>query len=128
MVYELSKRSKSVLSSVHPELQRVINKAIRITKIDFGIPSTGGKRTTEEQYKLYKDGKSNCDGFTVRSMHQTGNAIDVYAYVDGKASWDDDNLTMVAAAILQSASQLGVKLEWGGLWSNFKDYPHFQLK
>ena len=73
-------------------------------------------------------GLSKCDGYEKISSHQTGEALDVYAYVDGNASWEEHHLAMVATAMLQSASQLGVGLEWGGLWKSFIDMPHFQLK
>ena len=33
----------------------------------------------------------------------------------------------VAAAMLQASSELGIPLEWGGLWKGFCDRPHFQL-
>ena len=66
-------------------------------------------------------------GSLTRAYHQTGNAVDVYAYVDGKASWDHEHLASVAAAMLQASSELGIPLEWGGLWKGFCDRPHFQL-
>jgi len=55
-------------------------------------------------------------------------ALDVYAYVDGAASWRPQHLATVAAAMLQAANELGVRLEWGGLWRSFVDMPHFQIK
>ena len=101
--------------------------AIQITKIDIGIPSTCGFRTAEKQNELFTDGKSKADGYNKKSYHQTGKALDFYAYVDGRASWEPHHLTYVATAFLQSASILGYKLEWGGLW-NYLDMPHVQIK
>ena len=46
--------------------------------------------------------------------------MDFYAYINGAASWEHEHLAMVATAILQAASILGVKLNWGGLWSSTK--------
>lgn len=126
MKFHLSKRSQRHLAGVSPDLVAVITRALEISKIDFGIPVSGGVRTAEQQLALYNAGKSKADGYSKRSIHQTGDAFDVFAYVDGKASWDEDHLTHVAAAILQAASELGVKLQWGGFWKGFVDMPHFQ--
>jgi len=115
------------MSGVTPELIEIANLAIKITKIDFGIPQFGGIRSTSEQAKLYADGKSKADGTTHLSNHQSGNALDFYAYVDGKASWDELHLAMVATSFLQAASILGYKLGWGGLFKSFKDFPHVEL-
>jgi len=115
------------MEGINPLCIKVLNRAIQITKIDFGVPSDGGVRTAERQHELFLDKKSKCDGYDKKSQHQSGNAFDVYAYVDGKASWDMEHLSMVANAVLQAASELGVPLTWGGLWVNFVDAPHFQL-
>lgn len=127
-MYKYSKRSLAVISTVHEDLQRVAHRAIQICPIDLGIPGTGGKRLPEVQHALFLDGKSKCDGYNKKSYHQTGNALDFYAYVDGKASWKKEHLAIIACAFLQAACELGIELEWGGLWKSFKDYPHVQLK
>lgn len=127
-VFKFSRSSLNRLSTVNGDLQKIAMRAIEITSIDFGIPRHGGLRTAEEQRILCDEGKSLCDGYDKLSYHQTGNALDFYAYVDGRASWDTEHLAMVAAAFLQSASELGIILEWGGLWKNFVDMPHVQLK
>jgi len=77
---------------------------------------------------LYTSGKSKCDGRTNKSYHQTGKAIDVYGYVDGKASWEALHLTKIATAMLQASAQLGYELKWGGLWKSWQDMPHFELR
>lgn len=127
-MFTFSAKSLERLSTVNPRLQGVARRALTISKIDFGIPSGGGYRTVEEQQELYNNGKSQLDGINKKSKHQTRNALDVYAYVDGEASWDVNHLTHIAAAFLQAASELGVKLTWGGFWRSFVDGPHFQLE
>ena len=116
------------MEGVDPRLIRIAEEAIQITKIDFGIPHTGGLRTAEQQKILYDDGKSGCNGFTRKSKHQSGLALDFYAYVDGKASWDKYHLTHIAGAMLQSACKLGYKVSWGGFWTNFVDMPHIEIR
>lgn len=126
-MFSLGKKSIENLIGVDDELIGVIELAIEITKVDFGIPSTGGYRVEAEQAKLFTAGLSKCDGRVNRSKHQTGRAADVFAYVDGKASYNTEHLAMVAAAMLQAASQLGIKLKWGGHFKSFSDMPHFEL-
>ena len=125
-MFKLSKSSKENMEGVHPLLIAVAERAIQITKVDFGVPRTGGLRSAELQHVLYKEGSSKCDGYKNKSYHQTGRALDFYAYDKG-ATWDDFKLAMVATAFLQAASELGVKLKWGGNFKSFKDFPHVEL-
>lgn len=128
MGFQLSNNSMMNLEGVDSRLIDIADVAIKLSPIDFGIPSTGGLRTTEDQAKLFEDGVSKADGVNNKSYHQTGKALDVYAYVDGKASWDKLHLATIAAAMLQASSQLGYELKWGGLWKSWQDYPHFEIK
>jgi len=127
-MYKLSRRSMLRLQGVDERLVKVIDLALSISNIDFGIPADGGLRTAERQKELFDKKLSKCDGYAKESYHQTGKAFDVYAYVDGKASWNRHHLTQVAAAILQASAMLGHNVEWGGLWKGFTDMPHFQIK
>ena len=126
-MFRLSKNSINNRDGVDPRLIEISDRAIQISIIDFGIPSSGGLRTTEDQAALFAKGVSKADGRHNKSYHQTGRALDVYAYVDGKASWGKLHLALCAAAMLQASAELGYKLEWGGLWTGFQDMPHFQL-
>lgn len=123
--FKFSITSISRRSEIDFRLIEISDLALSISTVDFGIPRYGGKRTSEEQNLLCRNGSSECDGYIKKSPHQGGTALDVYAYVDGKASWDKLHLALVACAMLQASSQLGYKLEWGGAWG--WDMPHFQL-
>jgi len=113
---------------VNKKLREIAHRALELSPIDFGIPQYGGMRSAEEQNHLFHRGKSKCDGYRLKSNHQTGNALDVFAYVNGQASWEREHLAVIACAMLQAANELGHKLEWGGLWKSFVDMPHFELK
>lgn len=128
MTFKLSKTSTNNLSGVDYRIIKILELALTISVIDFGIPKHGGYRTKITQKKLFDKGLSKCDGVKIKSKHQLSMAFDVFAYVDGKASWDRYHLTQVATAILQASSILGYSLEWGGLWKKFTDMPHFELK
>lgn len=136
--YALGSSSKRNMEGVDMRLKEIAHLAITLTVIDFGIPSTGGKRTAEVQNGLFVEDKSDCDGYDKISEHQLGNALDFYAYAHGKASWEPHYLAIIGCAFLQAASILGYKLEWGGLWQRRTpkyingipygwDMPHTQL-
>lgn len=126
-MWVLSKRSLKNREGIDSRLIEISDKALEISPIDFGHPKYAGMRTAEEQMSLFICDKSKCDGTHKKSYHQTGKALDFYAYVDGKASWSVYDLTKVAAAFLQAASELGYKLQWGGHFKGFFDGPHVQL-
>ena len=127
-MYKLSKRSYKRLNGVDAILIAILTEAIKESPYDFGIPRTGGLRTAELQNELYKKGKSQLDGYKKKSYHQTGKAFDIFAYVDGKASWDRGQLTAIARHIQKVAKEeFDVELTWGGDWKGFVDMPHFQI-
>lgn len=119
------------LSGVNDQLKQLMIDSIKDSPIDFGIPNDGGLRSSEKQYELYKRGKSLLDGNIKKSKHQTGEAVDIYAYVNGKASWDDVHLAMVAGVVLSKAKERGLQVRWGGEFGskdfNGWDKPHFEL-
>lgn len=133
-MFKLSNNSKNNRRDVDPRLIKISDLAITFTMIDFGHGSTAGKRTAEQQYELYSQGKSKADGYKKSSKHQSGRALDFYAFVDGRASWQRKHLAMVATALLQAANILGYKIKWGGLWRSKGsklygwDMPHIQLE
>lgn len=132
-MYELSERSKNNRAGIDSRLIEISDLAITITLVDFGHGNFAGKRTPDIQNLLFMNRKSKADGYDKLSEHQSGMALDFYAYVDGKASWDPKHLAMVAAAFLQAAMILGYRIKWGGLWKKKTpsiygwDMPHVQI-
>ena len=138
MGFQFSKSSKDRMGGVHPDLISTFNEAIKYSPVDFGVPEFGGKRTQGEQYQLFLKGLSKCDGTKNKSKHQSGMALDFYAYV-GKATWDKNCLSIVAGAIMTNHAKLKKEgkvskdydLVWGGTFGsdNFNgwDMPHFEL-
>ena len=55
-MFNLSTNSINNLAGVDGRLIDIADLAIKLTNIDFGIPSTGGLRTAEVQAKLFEDG------------------------------------------------------------------------
>ncbi len=121
MTFSLSQKSKDRLSGVHPDLIKVVNRAIEITTCDFAVIE--GVRSKARQEQLVKAGASQ----TMKSRHLTGHAVDLGAYVNGSVRWDWPLYNQLADAMKKAAAELKVPLEWGGDWTTLKDGPHFQL-
>ena len=121
MMYKFSSRSYSNLVGVRPELVAVATRALAISDVDFMV--TEGLRSEDRQRVLVASGASK----TMKSRHLTGHAIDLAAWVDGGIRWDWPLYAQIELAMKQAAADLGVKIEWGGDWTSFRDGPHFQL-
>lgn len=119
--YKLSDRSIARLRGVHPDLVRVVQRAIAITPVDFAVSE--GIRTERRQRELVAAGASR----TMRSRHLTGHAVDLVAIVAGSARWDWPLYHKLADSMKAAAAELRIPIEWGGDWRTFKDGPHFQL-
>jgi peptidoglycan L-alanyl-D-glutamate endopeptidase CwlK len=110
MAYVLSERSARTLEGVKPQLADVVRRAIEITNIDFGVIE--GLRTEERQKELVAKGASQ----TMKSKHITGDAVDLMAYIGGRASWELNLYDDIADAMKQAAIELGVSICWGAAW------------
>ena len=120
--YKLSEKSLDRLKGLHPDIVKVVKRAIEITGSDFSVGE--GLRTITRQKELFKQGATK----TMNSRHLTGHAVDLFALdEDGKVTWDWKYYHPLAAAVKQAAEDVGVSIEWGGDWPKFKDGPHYQL-
>mgnify|MGYP000865302642 CR=1 FL=1 len=120
-MFNLSKRSLGRLEGVHPDLVKVVKRAIEITAIDFAVLE--GLRTLETQKEYLKKGATT----TLRSRHLTGHAVDLGAYIGGSIRWEWPLYDKLSEAVLTASKELDVAVEWGGNWKSFRDGPHFQL-
>lgn len=121
MSFKLSQKSLSKLEGLHPDLVKVVKRAIELTDCDFTVIE--GLRTKQRQAQLLKEKKTT----TMNSRHLTGHAVDLAAWVDGTVSWDWKHYYKIAEAVKHAAQELEVSIEWGGDWKKLKDGPHFQL-
>lgn len=143
-MYKFGHTSSKRLETANDPLPELFRKALERSPIDFGIAR--GKATAEEQFELFKKGRKYIDGewviidsgdvvtfrdgYKKKSNHQSGNAVDVYAYVNGRASWDKIHLSIIAGVVLATAAEMGIKIKWGGTFGSkvYKgwDMPHFE--
>jgi peptidoglycan L-alanyl-D-glutamate endopeptidase CwlK len=106
---------------VHPDLVRVVKRAISISDIDFTVIE--GLRTPTRQKELFAKGATK----TMRSRHIHGFAVDIAPYVAGSIRWDWPLFDKIEEAMKKAAKLENVQITWGGDWKSFKDGPHWEL-
>ncbi len=118
-----SKRSLDNLKGIHPDLRRVVDRALQDSPLDFVVIE--GLRTKERQRELVAAGKSR----TMNSRHLTGHAVDLLPInpKTGKGEFEWGLYNVLGPAVEKAAIAEGVPLVWGGRWTSFKDGPHFEL-
>lgn len=111
------------LNEAHPDLQRVMNEAIK--HIDFSIIE--GYRGRAEQEAARKSGASRA-GFG-QSPHnfKPALAIDFIPY-PFKGWHVTKDFNAVGEVIEREAAKLGIAVTWGKRFKGLVDYPHFELK
>ena len=121
MTYTLSQKSLDRLKGVHPDLVKVVKRAIELTEQDFVVLE--GLRTLERQRYLLKKGATK----TLKSRHMVGKAVDLVPVVDGRISWDWKYYWPIVEAMSKAAEELEAPIEHGAHWKKFPDAPHHQL-
>jgi peptidoglycan L-alanyl-D-glutamate endopeptidase CwlK len=157
-MYSLSTNSMSKLATCERDIQTVIQEAIKCSDVDFGV--SHGHRTPEEQFNLFQIGRKEvngkwiiadkstvvtyCDGYEKKSKHNysPSKAVDIYAYVKGKAVWDREHLLYLCGIItgvanrLHKSGRITHRLVNGGNWNKdgelitdhtFIDLPHYEI-
>ena len=119
--FRFSQRSLKNLEGVHPDLVKVVHRALQLSAVDFVI--TEGLRSPERQKQLVQAGASR----TLNSRHLSGHAVDVVAWVNGEVRWDWPLYSKISAAFKQASKELSVPITWGGDWPKLRDGPHFEL-
>jgi peptidoglycan L-alanyl-D-glutamate endopeptidase CwlK len=116
----LGKRSTDNLKGIHPDLVRVVKRALELSPVDFTVIE--GLRTKERQAELLEQGFTR----TMNSRHIIGQAVDI---VPLPVDWKNPKpFGLVAEAMKKAADELGVKITWGGDWKSFVDLPHYQIE
>lgn len=123
MTYQLGARSLAELEGVHTNQVAVVKTAITLTAQDFSV--FDGLRTVAEQTEYVRTGVSK----TMNSKHLPqpdgwGYAVDLVPYINGKLRWEMRPILIIAEAVHEAATNLGVPLRWGAVW----DTPFLDLE
>lgn len=131
---KFSKESIEQLDTCQPDLQILFIEVIK----HWDCKVIYGYRNKEEQDKAFAEGKSQKQ--YPHSAHNLlpSNAVDAVPY---PINWETKNPKDLArwyafaGFVLGVASQMGIKIKWGGDWDsdkdfkdqNFNDLVHFEL-
>ena len=122
MTRKWSNRSLGNLKGIHPDLRRVMDRALQESPLDFIVIE--GLRSEARQREMVAKGASR----TMNSRHITGHAVDLLPIgPNGRAAFDWPLYHQLAPAVKKAAEAEGVQIVWGGDWTSFKDGPHFEL-
>ena len=136
-MYKLSKRSLNNLNGVHPDLVKVVKRALEISNIDFTVIE--GLRTIEKQKEYVAKGVSK----TMKSYHLKqkdgyGHAVDIYPYYNGSVQVNAplSEFKKIANAMMKAGNEYDVIITWGADWDkdgnikehSFIDSPHYQIE
>ena len=152
MTFNLSQKSLDKLVGVDERLQRVVKRAIQLSKQDFMVLE--GVRTRQQCMVNYGKGRTiaQCVAKGVPAQYANPNAAKVTwlnnpfasKHCDGKAvdlvpypvDWGDlKKFDAIAQAMLQASKELGIAIRWGADWDGDgkprergeSDSPHFEI-
>lgn len=142
---KFSTKSLEKLYTCHRDLQEICFEVIK--NFDFSV--LHGHRTAEEQFELFKQGRTNIfnkwviinkkkvvtykDGYKLKSKHNEipSLAIDILPFpIDFKDIARFEHLAYLmksTADFLYNEGKINNNIVWGGDWK-MKDYPHFEIK
>lgn len=121
MTRRYSNRSLKNLKGIHPDLRRVIDRALQESPFDFIVIE--GLRSEQRQRELVASGASQ----TMNSRHLTGHAVDLLPIGPNGAEFAWPLYNKLGPSVERAAEAEGVAITWGGRWKRFKDGPHFEL-
>lgn len=143
MAYTLGATSRSRLKGVHPDLVRVVERAIQISTVDFSVLE--GVRTPARQRALYAQGRTKPGPkvtWTLTSNHFVnattgfGHAVDLVPHpVDWEGPDKFPKFDAISRAMFAASQDLGIPIRWGADWDRDgkprergeTDSPHFEL-
>ena len=131
MSYHYSKTSKERLQTCHHLLIDLFEDAIEIVDIKIVC----GSRNEQEQTAVFESGTSKVEWPDSYHNHVIVPAIgdprpESFAVdaIPCPVDWDNLYPFYHLAGIIKGMAKLrGIKIEWGGDWKTFKDFPHYQL-
>jgi peptidoglycan L-alanyl-D-glutamate endopeptidase CwlK len=118
--FKFGAKSEERLQGVHPDLVKVVRRALELSKVDFSVSEE--LRTYARQKELFEAGKSK----TMNSRHLSGHAVDLYPVSKAGADWTPEDFVEVVDAMRRASKALGIPLTHGADWG--WDHPHHELQ
>ena len=127
-------RSSAALATCHDDLQHVLDRALRMSPLDFVVLC--GERKEAEQSEYFRTGRSKKRYPDSLHNNHPSNAVDVAPWINHTIDWEDQGTFYILAGVILAAAELeGVAMRWGGDWdrdgatrdNTFQDLGHFEL-
>lgn len=125
MAYSMPCRDLNSLNPLAKQACELFIQECKKQGLTIGVCET--LRTAEYQNSLYQKGRTkpgsivtNCDGYKVKSEHQSGMAFDFFQNIKGK-EWDKSFYDKACPI----AKKMG--LDCGYYWKGFVDNPHITV-
>ena len=121
---QLGQRSKDRLLQVHPDMVRVVERAIVLVPPDHDFTVICGHRNEADQNKAFKEKRTQLRWPKSKHNQLPSRAVDLAPY---PIDWNDEKrFIWLATYMYRAAAHENVWIRWGGHWT-FKDMPHFEL-
>lgn len=118
---KFSASSQEKLNTCHSDLNRLFSEVVKY--MDCTILE--GERSQEKQDKAFSEGKSQAQYPNSNHNTKPSNAVDVVPY---PVDWNNiERFYEFAGFVKGVASQMGIKIKWGGDFKSFFDGPHFEV-
>ena len=123
-------RSKKRLATCDDRLQDLFKEVVK----HFDCSVIQGHRGKADQNKAFDEGRSKLRYPDGKHNASPSKAVDVAPY---PIDWSDrDRFHYFGGFVLGIASQMGLKIRWGGDWdrdtqvkdNKFDDLPHFEIR
>jgi len=122
-------RSERSLAFVHPDLVAIIRETEQLPQAFIVVE--GIRTVAQEQHNVDTGHSTTMHSRHLPNAEGLSCAVDVAAIIGGKVSFtpgqEAEVFGAIAAQVKAAAEELGIPVEWGGDWRNFKDWGHFQL-
>ena len=115
------------LKECHPDLQRLFNEVAKLR--EFAVIC--GYRDKDAQNQAYNQGRSKLTWPNSKHNVMPSLAVDVMPWTteEPHIRWNDiPEIREFAIIVKGMADKLGIKVQWGGDWPQFKDCVHWELK
>lgn len=137
MAYAFGTASEAKLKTLHPDIVRVLRRAMSYQLMDFTIFETA--RSASQAAANAAKGTGIVNSKHLVQADGYAHAADVYPYPTSEAGktifQDTKRFNVLAGIILAAAKEEKVKIRWGGNWdgdnqfrdNSLEDLPHFEL-
>jgi hypothetical protein len=114
---------------VSPSLREKVEAVLaQLAAEGFDVRPVEGYRSPERQAALMASASGVTSVGAWSSCHNYGLGLDAAVFVNGEPSWNLDDPHVMAGYLRFGELSEILGLNWGGRWTNPKDYPHVELK